>query len=247
MDERTDDRRPLLSFIMPAHNEEDVIEETVRNCLDVLEKSGISGEVIVTNDGSRDRTGEILDRLASSNENVKVEHLEVNSGYGVAMRRALSVSSGEYVATIDSDGQFDPRDATHLLHRAEQGYICVTGFRGKKKDSLFRVFGNWVFNLLVRIFCGVNFKDSQCAIKVVKGDVLRSLLLESKGYMFPTEVVFKIHYNGHSVTEMEVSHFPRQGGESSLKFMKTSIDMLLFLLYMRTKLILHRRELIESI
>jgi glycosyltransferase involved in cell wall biosynthesis len=238
---------PGLSFIMPAHNEEDVIEETVKDCLRVMEEAGIRGEVVVANDGSRDRTGEILDRLAALHGNLKVVHLPVNSGYGVAMRCALGESRGDWVATIDSDGQFDPADAVRLLEKAEEGYACVTGYRSKKKDSLMRVVGNQVFNILVRLVCRVSYRDSQCAIKIVKGDVLRDTRLESKGYMFPTEVVFKMHYAGHKVGEMAVSHFPRQGGESSLKFMKTSVDMLLFLIYMRLKLLLFRRKLIESL
>ncbi len=247
MIEHTEDTKPHLSFIMPAHNEEDVIEETVKRCLGTIEKSGVSGEVIIANDGSRDRTGEILDRLASRYENVRVTHLSQNSGYGVAMKNALDLSRGEFVATLDSDGQFDPDDAIPLLHQAEEGHGCVTGFRAKKVDTPFRVIGNYVFNLLVRIFCGVDFKDSQCAIKVVKGDIFRDLNLESKGYMFPTEVVFKSFYSGQRVMEMAVSHFSRKGGSSSLKFLKTSIDMFFFLIYLRTKLLLYRRNLIESL
>jgi dolichol-phosphate mannosyltransferase len=232
---------------MPAHNEEDVIEDTVKNCLRVMEESGIGGEVVVADDGSRDRTGEILDRLASRHANLRVVHLPVNSGYGVAMRNALRESTGEWVVTIDSDGQFDPADALKLLEMARGGYPCVTGYRAKKQDSLMRVVGNHAFNLLVRILCKVSYRDSQCAIKVVNGDVLRGTNLESRGYMFPTEVVFKLHYAGHAVGERAVSHFPRKGGESSLKFLRTSIDMFLFLMYMRMKLLLFRRKLIETL
>jgi glycosyltransferase involved in cell wall biosynthesis len=242
-----DEKIPLLSFIMPAHNEQDVIESTVNSCLEVLESSGLTGEVVVADDGSRDRTREILDRIAGIRQNVRVTHLSVNSGYGVAMKSALALSRGKYVATIDSDGQFDPADAVELLRLAEGGHMCVTGFRTKKKDTRFRVIGNYVFNLMVRLFCGIDFKDSQCAIKVMEGDAFRSMQFESKGYTFPTEVVFKAHYCGYPVKEKAVSHFPRAGGESSLKFLKTSIDMLLFLLYLRTKLLLYRRKLIESL
>jgi glycosyltransferase involved in cell wall biosynthesis len=247
MVEEITNKVPLISFIMPAHNEEDVIEATVKRCLEVIEESGVSGEVVVANDGSKDRTGEILDRLALLYGNVKIYHLSENSGYGVAMKNALHNSSGEFIATIDSDGQFEPADAIKLLKKAKEGLVCVTGFRAKKKDSLFRVIGNYVFNLLVRILCRVDFKDSQCAIKVMNGNILRNMHLESKGYMFPTEVVFKTHYSGYSVGEIGVSHYPRAGGESSLKLLKTSIDMLLFLLYMRMKLLLYRRKLIERL
>ena len=247
MSEGKNGASPLLSFIMPAHNEEDVIEDTVKKCLETIEKEGFEGEVIVANDGSVDGTGEIMDRLAGEHENVQVYHLKQNGGYGVAMRRALGITRGRYVATLDSDGQFDPADAIKLLRKAEEGHVCVTGFRGKKKDSLFRVIGNYVFNLMVRLFCGVDFKDSQCAIKVVEGDFFRQLPLESKGYMFPTEVVFKSRHSGKNVAEMEVSHFARTGGASSLKFLKTSVDMFLFLIYIRIKLLIYRRKLIEGL
>ena len=136
MSERKNGTSPLLSFIMPAHNEEDVIEDTVKKCLETIEKEGLSGEVIVANDGSVDRTGEILDRLAGLHESVQVYHLKQNGGYGVAMRKALGITRGRYVVTLDSDGQFDPDDAIKLLRKAQEGHVCVTGFRGKKKYSL---------------------------------------------------------------------------------------------------------------
>lgn len=247
MDGKIPEQPPRLSFIMPAHNEEDVIEKTVGSCLRVFEEGGLTGEVVIANDGSTDGTAAILDRLADEFHNVRVVHLPVNGGYGIAMRRALEQSTGEYVATIDSDGQFDPADAIHLLETAERGSACVTGYRRKKQDSLLRVIGNDVFNLLVRLLCRVRLRDSQCAIKVSSGDILRKLPLEARGYMLPTEIVFKMHYAGHRVEERGVSHFARTGGHSSLRTLRTSFDMLLFLLYMRLKLVLIRRKLIENL
>ncbi|HDS29525.1 MAG TPA: glycosyltransferase family 2 protein, partial [Firmicutes bacterium] len=115
---------PKVSFAMPAYNEADNIERTVRECLDAFVSAGIEtapvrdssdgkpwGEIVVTDDCSKDSTGEILERLQKLHPNIViVTHLERNQGYGRALSDAIAASRGEWVATIDSDGQFDPAD-----------------------------------------------------------------------------------------------------------------------------------------
>jgi len=236
--------RPEISIVMPAYNEEANIERTVRECMELFKIEEISGEVIVTNDGSKDGTLEILERLHGEFENLRYIDLEENLGYGGAMMRAINASRGEYVVTIDSDGQFDVGDVPHLLAKMREGYDCVTGYRRKKKDTLPRVFANWGYNLLVKMLCGISFRDAQCALKIYRGDVIRSLSMEARGFTFPTEALVKLGYCGHKTAELPVSHRFREGGESTIRFFKTVRIMFIFLLYIRFKLALHKSRII---
>lgn len=233
-----------VSITMPAYNEEDNIEKTVRECMDTLRKEQISGEVIVTNDGSLDGTLAILQKLEEEFDNLRLIDLEQNVGYGGALKKAIDLSEGRYVVTTDSDGQFDIADLPRLLKKIQEGYDCVTGYRARKKDTLPRVIANWGYNLLVKMLCGISYTDSQCALKLFVGDVIRSFSLEARGFTFPTEVLIKLKYYGYNTEEISVSHRHREGGESKVAFFKTVRIMFTFLLYIRFKRFLHEKRII---
>jgi len=236
-----------VSIVMPAFNEEGNIEKTVRDCLEELRKDNIQGEVIVTNDGSKDGTLKILERMNEEFDNFRYVDLEENFGYGGAMKKAIDVSRGAYVVTNDSDGQFDIGDLPKLMEKIEEGYDCVTGYRAKKKDTLPRVVANWGYNLLVRILCGIKFTDAQCALKIFRGDIIRALPMEARGFTFPTETLVKMNHQGHNMTEIPVNHHFREAGESKVKFFKTVRIMFTFLLYIRFKLALLKAKVIYQL
>jgi len=234
----------LVSIVMPAYNEAGNIEKTVTDCVNMLAREGIAGEVIVTNDGSTDQTLSILKRLAERFDAVRYVDLEQNLGYGGALKQAIDRSRGTYVVTNDSDGQFDINDVPRLLEKIREGYDCVTGYRAKKKDTLPRVFANWGYNMLVKLLCGIHFTDAQCALKIFKGDVIRALPMEARGFTFPTETLIKLNYQGCRMTEIPITHHFRAAGESKVKFFRTVRIMFTFLLYIRFKLALHRNKVI---
>jgi glycosyltransferase involved in cell wall biosynthesis len=236
-----------VSIVMPAYNEEANIESTVRESMQVLERERISGEVIVTDDGSKDGTLGILERLGECYSNFRYVHLEQNVGYGGALKRAIDISRGEYVVTIDSDGQFDIGDLPRLLCKVREGHDCVTGYRTRKKDTLPRVLANRGYNFLVSLLCGLSFRDAQCALKIYRGEILRSLTLEARGFPFPTEALVKLHYCGGSIAEVPVTHRFRKGGKSKVSFFQTVRIMFIFLLYVRFKLALHKSRVIYTV
>ncbi len=260
---------PLVSFAMPAYNEEENIERTVGECLEAFESAGISsvppsgtngalkwGEIVVTNDCSKDATPDILARLLESNPNlVVVTHLEKNLGYGRALSDAIAATRGEWVASIDSDGQFDPRNLPILLeklgqspHSGSPGSIdCVAGFRMKKKDSPVRVIADRGLNVIVRMLFGVRYRDTNCAFKLVRGSILRSLTIETNGFQTPTEIVLKLHALGHRIIECGVTHRAREEGKSKLRVIRTSLDFLRFLFYLRMKINLYRRGILSRL
>lgn len=239
---------PELSVCAPAFNERDGIEPVVREWVEILSTFSFVSEIVITNDGSTDGTGEVLNRLSAEIPILRVVHLARNGGYGRALSAAISASRGRYVATIDSDGQFDVTDAKRLLERAtRENCELVTGFRVAKKDSVLRVFANHAQNSLVGFLCGVRMRDSNCALKVMKGDLIRSMKLEATGYPFPTEICVRISARGHKIAEEPVAHRERAAGQSKLKFLRTSLRMLVFLFYLRKRIKMFRAGHLQDI
>jgi glycosyltransferase involved in cell wall biosynthesis len=256
-----DSAPPFVSFAMPAYNEEANIEHTIGECIEAFKSAGIGtsppvagngsfrwGEIVVTNDCSKDTTGQILSRLQASIPClVIVTHLERNQGYGRALSDAIGASRGVWVATIDSDGQFDPSDLKSLLSKAEDGIDCVAGYRRKKQDSFLRIMADRSLNLIVRGMFGIRHRDTNCAFKLVKGDLIRALNIETNGFQTPTEIVLKLHADSRRMVESEVRHRVREQGKSKLRVIKTSLDFLRFLFYMRTKIMLYKRGIITRL
>jgi glycosyltransferase involved in cell wall biosynthesis len=205
-------------------------------------------EVLVVDDGSRDRTPAILDEMAGRMPWLRILHQPKNLGYGAAIKRGIAESRGRYVVTIDSDGQFDPADIPRLSRRLEADRLdCVTGYRPQKKDTLPRVVANQVYNWLVRMLIGIRFHDAQCALKIFRGEVIRSINTEARGFTFPTEILVKFINKGYGVGEEEITHLPRVTGASTIRFFRTSRIMFVFLLYMRFKLFLFRSGILNDL
>ncbi len=237
----------ILSIVAPVYNEERNIEEVVRYWNKVLMNSKLTGEIVVTNDGSTDRTGDILSRLENELANLVVINKE-HGGYGRALAASVSASRGRYVMTIDSDGQFDAGEYHLLLTKLEEENLdLVTGYRKGKKDSLFKVVADRILNLIIRILFGLRLKDTNCALKLGKGEILRKIDIEAMGYPTPTEIIIKLAASGASLGEVGISHLPRAGGISKLRPVKTAIEMLKFLLYLKFKLHLSKSRVIAKI
>jgi glycosyltransferase involved in cell wall biosynthesis len=260
----TDAADPLVSFAMPAWNEEENIERAVNECRDTFISMGLSnnpsdkqggghwGEIVVTNDCSKDRTPDILSSLQEKMPNlVIVTHLEKNQGYGRALSDAITASRGTWIATIDSDGQFDPGDLLRMFSltggKDAIDIDCVAGYRMKKKDSITRIIADRSLNLIVRIMFGIKHRDTNCAFKLIRGDILRNLQIETNGFQTPTEIILKLNALKYRMVECGVSHRSRGEGKSKLKVLRTSIDFLRFLFYLKNKITLYRKRILARL
>lgn len=238
---------PFLSICAPAYNEEASIEAVVREWVRVLAESGKPGEIVIGNDGSTDRTGEILARLQTEIPHLVVVTHTVNGGYGRALRSAIQASSGRFVLTIDSDGQFDAAEWQALYRELERGgYDLVTGYRHAKQASLVHVLADRGLNALIRLLFGLKLRDTNCALKLFKGEVARGLGGEAMGYPTPTEFLVRAETLGFRIGEVRITHRERAGGTTKLKAFKTSWQMGLFLLYLKLKQWLFKRRIIAE-
>jgi len=237
-----------LSVVAPVYNEADGIERVVRHWFEVLTRSGVRAEIVLTDDGSTDGTGEILERLAAEIPVLRVLSYSPNHGYGFALQQAILASRGEVVVTIDSDGQFDLADFPRLLalYRA-RSLDFVTGYRESKRDSPMRVAADRGLNLVVRSLFPIQLRDTNCAMKLIRGDLARSLRIEARGYPTPTEITLKLVAMGASTAEAPVTHAVRPAGRSKLEVLPTSVAMLRLLLYLRRKIRLYRAGILQTL
>lgn len=234
-----------LSVAAPCFNEAEGIEAVVMEWDGVLDRMPGTSEIVLCNDGSTDATADVLSRLMERMPRLHVESFETNGGYGRALRAAISATRGKYVVTIDSDGQFDLAEAAGLIDELERGgYDCVTGFRRGKQDSVFRVLADRGLNRLVRLMFGVSLRDTNCALKACRGEILRGLPIEARGYPTPTEIVLRLDARGCKIGEVGVTHRERTAGSSKLHPWRTAWGMFRFLLYLRRKLKLFRARII---
>lgn len=237
-----------LSVCTPAYNEEGNIANVLNEWKNILDGYGQRYEIIVTNDGSTDNTKEILEKLKTKIECLKVINYEVNHGYGFALSSSINNSAGEYVITIDSDGQFLLSDFKNLLKMLETNtYDVVTGRRDRKKDTLIRVIADRTLNAIIRLLFGIKLNDTNCALKIIKGDIIRNLTIEAAGYPTPTEICLKLNSLGLRIGEEKITHLKRLKGISKLKIFKTGFNFLLFLFFLKYKIILYKRGIINKI
>lgn len=207
-----------ISAVLPAYNEEENIESAVVKLGDALGSLGLRDwEVIVVDDGSVDRTGEIADRLAAKDPNhVRVLRHSPNRGYAEALKTGFANARSQLFFFTDSDLQFDMGEIKHLLPLIEQADI-VCGFRIYRFDPLTRLVLSWGFNLLVRILFRIGVRDIDCAFKLFRREVFDEVTIESKKFFVNAEVLAKARHCGFRLVEIGVRHYPRLAGRSTVR------------------------------
>src|SRR5438093_4699462 len=211
----TRDRVPgKISLVLPAHNEEPNIRAVVEEAKQVLPTAFTDYEVIVVNDGSKDRTLEIAQEMASEDPHVRVVNHPVNRGYGAALTSGFNAAEGDYIMFMDSDRQFDINDV-HLLTPYVEDYDIVAGYRIKRSDPAHRLLNAAIFGLAVRLLFDIQIRDIDSAFKIFHAEVLRGINLESPGALINTEILAKAKVQGCDLTQVGVNHYPRLEGEQS--------------------------------
>jgi glycosyltransferase involved in cell wall biosynthesis len=202
-----------LSVVLPAYNEEPNIERTVRAVAAHLDGLSIDYEIVPVNDGSADRTGEFLDRVAREMPRVRPQHHGANRGYGAALRTGFDAAAKRFVFYMDSDGQFDIREIDLLLPLATDEDHIVTGYRMVRQDPFFRRLNARLFGgMLVPLMLNVRVRDLNCAFKLIPRKVLRAIKLESTGALINAELYGRAVRRGFGIKEVGVHHYAREAG-----------------------------------
>jgi glycosyltransferase involved in cell wall biosynthesis len=203
-----------LSVIFPAYNEQHNLRRTVEQACACLPGIARKWEIIIVNDGSRDDTNRVCDRLIAEFPNVFAFHHPSNRGYGAALKTGIIAASGDLIFFTDSDGQFDLAELRHLIAHSRE-YDIVCGYRRKRRDHLMRLVNAWGWNVLVRALLGLRIRDVDCAFKLFKRPVFRRVQIRAVGAMVNTEILAQAARFGMRIREVEVTHYPRTAGRAT--------------------------------
>lgn len=210
-----------LSLVMPAYNEEAIIEYTVRRLLEAFDKAGFRLEIVAVDNGSRDRTGEIIERLSRETEGAVVPHrVEVNQGYGFGALSGMTRCSAPWIGFIPADGQVDAEDVARLFDAvlATDGWVVAKVRRRFRMDGMLRKLVSVSFNVFTRmLWPRLDTLDVNGNPKILSRELLQVMRLTSKEWFLDAEMLIKAHYLGARVLELNVFARMRGAGLSHVR------------------------------
>ena len=201
-----------LSVVVPLYNEEESLPHLVEQLLLALRPSGERFELVLVNDGSSDRTADVLTRLSHEVPELVAVLLRKNYGQTAAMAAGFDVAQGEVIISLDGDLQNDPADIPMLLAKLREGYDLVSGWRHQRQDAAIqRKLPSTIANRLIGRVTGVRLHDYGCSLKAYRREVLADLRLYGELHRFLPALAF---IEGARITEVKVNHRARQYGSS---------------------------------
>lgn len=197
---------------MPAYNEEGNIATTIIDARKAAQSVALNYEIIVVDDGSRDRTAEIVLELAKRDTKIKLVSHRRNRGYGAAVKTGLKACRHDWIFFTDSDGQFHYDELDRFVEASSDDRL-VMGYRRKRMDPFHRVF---VAKVLLKIWnfvlFGLTVRDVDCAYKLFPRRLLSQVKLDTESAITVTELIVKAKQAGYKLVQLPVSHYPRKFG-----------------------------------
>lgn len=227
--------RPEFSIVIPVFNEEESLVELHQEILKSCVHLHLSYEIIYIDDGSTDKSFNVLKKLYQENSHVKVLQFRKNFGKSEALSAGFSIAKGEMVITMDSDLQDDPSEIPKLLDKLKEGYDLVSGWKKKRKDPLSKRLPSKLFNRITSIMAGVHIHDFNCGLKIYRREVIESLDVYGELHRYLPAIA---HRNGFSVTELVVKHRSRKYGKTKFgmaRFSRGAFDFLTIFFLTRYK------------
>jgi glycosyltransferase involved in cell wall biosynthesis len=203
-----------LSLVFPAFNEAENLPPLLESAIAIGEGLGRPFEIVIVDDGSRDRSAELLAEWCAEDERIRAVHHAANRGYGAALRSGLREARGELVFFSDADLQFDLAEIRQLLAHAED-FEVVAGYRAPRRDPWHRRVIAGLWGGLVRRLFDLPVRDIDCAFKVFRRDVLQAIPIESIGAFVNTEILARARAAGFRIKQVPVSHRPRRSGRQT--------------------------------
>jgi len=206
---------PSLSVFFPAYNDAPSLPDLVSDAFAVLAEHVEDYELIVVNDGSQDKTGEVLEQLRSRfGPRMRVVTHPQNRGYGGALRSGFEAASKEWVFYTDGDGQYDVSELPRLLERAGPKTGLVNGYKLERQDPAHRIWIGKTYNFCARLLFRIRIRDIDCDYRLIRRSLLDEIHLTSTSGTICVELVRKLELSRCDVIEVGVHHYPRLHGTS---------------------------------
>jgi glycosyltransferase involved in cell wall biosynthesis len=201
-----------LSVIIPIKDEQDNLRPLHERLCSALDPLGLEHELIFVDDGSTDRSAELLEELAGGDPRVKVVRLRRNFGQTAALQAGIDYSTGDILVTLDGDLQNDPADIPMLLDRLNEGHDAVFGQRAKRQDNfVIRKLPSFAANWLIRKVTGSPIRDMGCTLRAMRRDLAEELSLYGEMHRF---VPVLAQQYGAKLLQVPVRHHPRVAGQT---------------------------------
>ncbi len=225
---------PLVSIILPFYNEEACVEQVLMDLRATLRKAGLRFEIIAVQNGSWDRTSEILNRLSALYPDVQVMDIPVNKGFGFGVLQGAAVSKGDFVGWMPGDGQVPSGAVPQVLSEmartvSDVGKTC----RVSRNDGWIRGLASKVMNTFARVMLGVSTRDVDGTPKLFRREALQTLRLRSNDSFVDMEALVKARRLGLKVCEVDVPSLARVGGRSKVRVLETSVEFIANVLRVR--------------
>ena len=215
-----------ISVVLPVHNEEGNIERLNERIKEALWVVTPHYEVIYVDDGSYDKSFEILSKLHRKDKKVKVIRFYQNYGQTAAMRAGFEYAHGDIVVSMDADMQNDPMDIPLLVEKILEGADCVVGWRHKRKDSFFKKYISVFARYLRRMMLDMNLHDYGCSLKAYTRKCAKDLDITGEMHRYIPPI---LAWKGYRITEVKVDHHARFSGKAKYgtgRLLKGFVDML---------------------
>ncbi len=199
-----------ISIIIPVYNEQESLRELFNEISATLNEYR-NWEIIFIDDGSSDKSAEILHSIIEENDNITMIRFFKNFGKADALSEGFQAAQGEYVITMDADLQDDPAEIPNLISKLKQNWDMVSGWKIDRKDPLVKRYPSKFFNLITRLFTGLNLHDFNCGLKGYRNSVVKAVELYGGLHRYIPALAKQ---KGFSVTEIPVNHRPRKFGET---------------------------------
>jgi len=203
-----------ISAVFPAYNDAGTIPSMVLTSLIALRQVTDDYEVIVTNDGSKDATGAVLEELASRFPELKVITHETNKGYGQALRSGFAAATKDWIFYTDGDAQYNPLEMPRLTEVLNDDIDVVNGYKISRNDAWYRILIGRIYHHIVKIAFGFKLRDVDCDFRLIRRDIFDNVPLESNTGTICLEMVKKFQDAGYKFAEVPVNHYHRSYGKS---------------------------------
>lgn len=227
----TSPRRALVSLVVPVFNEIECLPQLVDEIHAALDSTGREYEVVLVDDGSEDGSSEWLDEAAANDPRLVVVHFAANAGQTAAFAAGFHRARGEFVVTLDADGQNPPAEIPKMLDEMREGVDLVAGYRVKRQDNAWRRFQSRVANAIRNKLSGESIRDTGCSLKVFRREHLVAVPLFTGMHRFLPTLCRLVGAN--HVIEVPVDHRPRQGGTSKYGMLNRALRAFVDLLAVR--------------
>jgi glycosyltransferase involved in cell wall biosynthesis len=207
-------KTPSLSIFFPCYNDEKSISELVSDATEVARKLTDDFEVIVVDDGSTDKSREVLTELAKKNKSLKLIFHEKNAGYGGALQSGFKASTKELVFYTDGDGQYDVKELPILFSLMTPDVDFVNGIKMGRSDATYRIVIGNLYSLVIRWTFWIPVTDVDCDFRLIRQSIVRQLHLTVTSGAICVEIVKKAQRAGAQFRQVSVHHLERQHGSS---------------------------------